>query len=72
MIEDKLEWIETFELMEKGEEIVQSNLTIGKFVTLSKEMFDQFILEINESRLRDGDPTKGINLIIIEGDDESV
>jgi len=72
MLDDKLEWIETFELMEKGEEIVQSNLTIGKFVTLNKEMFDQFILEINESRLKNGDPSKGIDLIIIEGDDENI
>ena len=67
-ITDKTEWEDTYNLIEDGEDMVMSELSIGKYVTLSKKVFDALILEINESRLKNGDTSEGIDLIIIEGD----
>lgn len=72
-LDDKVEWNETLVLLESGEEIVMSKLSGGKYVTLKKELFDNMINEINDSRIMFGDFEKGIDLITITegGEDEN-
>jgi hypothetical protein len=70
MLDDKLEWIETFEMIEKGEEIVQSDFPFGKYITIKKEAFDKFIEEINIARLKAAGDTGTVDLIVIGESDE--
>ena len=68
--DDKLEWIETFELLEKGEEIIGSELSFGEFVTIKKELFDNIINEVNKSRIKNGELGEDVDLIVIGEPDE--
>ncbi len=69
MSKDKKEWSETLELLEDGHETVLSDLSIGKYVSLSQELFETMIQEINDSRLKNGNIEDGVELIMVSEDD---
>jgi len=66
---DLQEWGDTFELLEQGNETVQTTLVFGTFVTLTEELFKKMIEEINDSRIKNGDLKEGVELIIISEED---
>lgn len=63
--EDVIEWDETLDLLETEDDIVLTELTIGDFVTIKKELFDELILEVNRYRIENGITTEGVDLIMI-------
>lgn len=71
MNNDKREWDETLDLLKK-EDAVISHLSFGNYVTVTQELFDNFIFEINNARMLKGDLDNGIDLITVEveGDGE--
>ena len=74
MSEDKKEWDETLALL-NGNETVVSELSFGKFITITTELFDEMIKEINDNRIKNGDLTEGVDLIVIsekESDEDNV
>lgn len=67
---DEKEWKETLDLIQSGEEVITSDLEIGSFVTLPEELFKKMVDEINESRIKNGNLTEGVDLIVVEEKDE--
>jgi len=70
MLDDKLEMIETFEAMEAGDEVVLSEYSFGETVTMKKSYFNKLIKEINEARIKNGDPNCGVQIITVSSDEE--
>jgi len=62
---DVIEWDETLDLLETEDEVVLSSLTIGDYVTIKKELFDEIIREANLYRIENGITTEGVDLIVI-------
>ena len=71
MSDDKKEWGETLELLEEGHDTVLSDLTIGKYVSLSQELFETMIQEINDNRIKNGNLDDGIDLIMVSEDENT-
>ena len=74
-LQDKNEWEETYEMLveNKGTDknTLVSSLSIGNYVTISQELFNTLVTEVNAFRVKNGDKTKGVELItIMEPDDK--
>ena len=68
--EDEQEWLETYLMLRGGDETVLSDMTIGKHVILTQKLFNNMIQEINAFRIKHGDVSKGIELIVLEEPNE--
>ena len=68
--EDEQEWLETYLMLQGGDETVLSELSFGKHVILTQALFNNMIQEINDFRIKHGDVSKGIELIVLEKPDE--
>ena len=62
---DKEEWEETYEMLQ-NQDVVLSELSNGKFVSLKQQIFNEMVEEINYYRIKYKDPTKGVELILVE------
>ena len=71
MTEDKVEWVETFDLLEAGNDSVSSDLTFGSYVTVSEELFKMMVTEINDSRIKNGNLAEGVDLIMVSEDENT-
>lgn len=67
MVNDNImEWNETLELLKEEDEVVLSELSFGKYVTVKKELFDNIINEINAARMKEGN----MELIVLTGEED--
>ena len=75
MSDDKKEWDETLEMLKGNDEIVVSDLSIGKYVTIKEELFHEIVEEVNKNRIENGDLAEGIDIIVLsekESDEDIV
>lgn len=67
---DQIEWEESYEMIQSGEETVLSELSIGQHVIIKQILFKQMIQEINDFRLKYGNIREGVELIVLEESNE--
>lgn len=63
--EDVVEWDETLDLLETEDDVVLTALSIGDYVTIKKELFDEIVRDANRHRIENGIVSEGVDLIVI-------
>ena len=67
--DDKKEWEETYEML-LLKEPVSTVLSVGEYVTIDKGLFDAMVGEINQSRIKLGNPEDGVELIVVDDNED--